>query len=289
MGSNVSLEHIQALTGENGTAPIRVAMDHVQVLLGPGAATDRTSLYQLQALFGPGAAAISAALYQIQVLVPVYEPPPVNVFPQLVGQGWNVVKRPIWGNSVATAASGLEVITGYYQWPIWEFELTWDILNDEQTPASTTASDFRNLIGFYNQMNGNLFKFAYQDPDDNMVVGGSLGFGDGSTQTFVLTRYFGGADFGLSEPIGLLNQSDSVAFNVYVAGTLISPSGYSVNTSQPLNQQLTFASAPAVGAAITVDMSWYFWCRFLDGQYDFEKFADKRWMQRKITLHSQRN
>jgi uncharacterized protein (TIGR02217 family) len=299
MAEYVSLVQLQAVLGGSGSGiSINVSMVQLQVVYGGIPPYDtaaylasviHVSMVQLQVVLGPGSSSVRAALVQLQVVLPVYEQPPVVIFPTLVGLGWNVVKRPIWGTSIATAASGGEVQTSYYQYPIWEFDLTYDILNDEQTLASTTASDFRTLIGFYNSMYGNLMKFAFQDPDDNTVVGQVIGTGDGVTKTFVLCRFFGLGTNGLLEPIGVLNQGVGVPFNVYVNGALQSESAYIVNTVQPVNQTITFVTAPAAGLPVAVDMSYYFWVRFLDGQYDFEKFTDVRWMLRKLTLHSQRH
>ena len=85
-------------------------------------------------------------------------------------------------------------------------------------------------------------------------------------------------------------------------GDLISPGAYVVSQGYPgacafsgvvaegLYQpcKLSFSSVPAAGMTITVDMSWYFWARFNDDYADFEKFADRYWLLRKITLDSLR-
>ena len=208
------------------------------------------------------------------------------VYPQLIGLGYNFVKRPIWGTSIATSATGAEVRTGFYPYPIWEFELTYEILNDAQTEQSSTASDLKTLMGFYLQTQGQLLPFCFQDPDDNTVIGGAIGEGNGTQTTWTITRFFGVGSTGLSEPVGIVNSA-AMTVNVYLNGTLQS-SGYSFNLGTPVNQQLIFTTPPGNSVYITMDFAFYYWVRFFDGQYDFEKFSALRWQQRKITLHSLR-
>ncbi len=49
---------------------------------------------------------------------------------------------------------------------------------------------------------------------------------------------------------------------------------------------VSFASAPAGGAAITADLSYYFPCRFVEDKCDFEKFMAGRYAVKKLTLES---
>jgi uncharacterized protein (TIGR02217 family) len=202
------------------------------------------------------------------------------VFPTLQGLGFSVIKRPVFYNAQAKSGSGYTVRVGYAQTPTWEWDLLWDYLPDNGTP-----SDLKNLMGFFLAMQGSLTPFCYQDPDDYTQLGIEIGTGNGSSTQFTLVRGTnpGSSNQGI-ENIGILNTA--ATFNVYLNSVLQSPSSYTVNTGLPYQQSITFASAPANGLIVSVDMSWYYWVHFKDDQYDFEKFLYQLWQQNKITLES---
>ena len=66
------------------------------------------------------------------------------------------------------------------------------------------------------------------------------------------------------------------------------PSTYDLLTTTPVNQQVRFHTAPASGQVVTVDMTYYYYVRFKDDHYDFEKFMNNLWSLQTITLMSQR-
>ena len=49
-------------------------------------------------------------------------------FPVLPGQSWSVHKKPTWSTIIAPHVSGREVRYANYQYPIWQFEATFDAL-----------------------------------------------------------------------------------------------------------------------------------------------------------------
>ena len=107
------------------------------------------------------------------------------------------------------------------------------------------------------------------------MTGQSLGVGDGATTVFQLVRAFG----GFIEPV----LAPNVVSAVYLAGVAQSPSSYSVN---PTTGLLTFTTAPASGAAITADFSYYFRCRFAEDTVDFEKFMAVLYRAQKLAFVS---
>jgi hypothetical protein len=107
--------------------------------------------------------------------------------------------------------------------------------------------------------------FLYIDPDDNTVVGQSIGTGNGATQSFVMGRTLG----GFNEPVAWVT---GIA-NVYLNGALQSPSTWLFTAPNSLG----FYTAPGAGVAISGDFSYAFQCRFLDDQMDFEEFMSSLW------------
>ncbi len=223
----------------------------------------------------------------VELLLSNYQVPMPQIYPTLIGLGYSAVKRPIWNTSVGTAASGREARAGMQTYPIYEWDLTYDVLSDSaQGINSTYNSDLKTLMGFYNSVAGGLYSFLFTDPDDCAVTGQMLGTGDGTTTNFTFVRAFGGGDGSTTEPVGYVNQSQTL--NIYVNGTLQSPTTYTILNATLYAQVVKFTTAPASGAAITADFSFYYGVRFKDDSYDFEKMMYRIWGLKKVTLRSVR-
>jgi uncharacterized protein (TIGR02217 family) len=192
------------------------------------------------------------------------------VFPALAGLGWSVKRSPVWKTRAQQAISGKETRLADWSYPAWHWDLTFDFLR--ATPA---AAEFQSLAGFFNHCQGAFGTFLYADADDNAVAGQALGTGDGATTTFQLIRAFG----GFIEPV----LAPNVVSAVYLAGVAQAPSSTSVDSTTGL---LTFTTAPASGAAIAADFSYYFRCRFAEDTLDFEKFMATLYRAQKLAFVS---
>jgi hypothetical protein len=207
---------------------------------------------------------------------------------QLPGLAYSVVKRPKFMNApVQPHASGREVRIGYAQYPLWEFELTYEFLFD--TPDKL---EYKTLLGFFLAAQGSLNGFLLRDPDDNAVAGQAFTTTDGGTQTYgPLVRSIGAAGFAGIEPVGSVDLTKP--FRLYRDTALVDPSdpiwGYSVATTTPVNQQITFtAAAPPAGHVLTLDMSFFYYVRFSDDSLDFEQFLHQIYTVNKVKLVSLR-
>lgn len=208
------------------------------------------------------------------------------VYPELL-VGFSVIKRPIGSWSVAQSTSGAEVRVNYWNAPIWEWDLTYEYLPDTDSRNGVTASDLKTLMGFYTSTSCGFLPFYFNDPDDNQVFNQPVGTGDGTTVSFNLYRTYGIDEYTTSEPVGCVNTNQP--FNVYLNGVLQVTNTYTLVTTTPVGSYIRFNTAPTPGALITCDMSYYYYVRFADPKYDFEKFMDKLWSTKKITLRSLRN
>lgn len=195
-----------------------------------------------------------------------------QIFPTLPGLGFNFNRSPIWSNMIQTATSGKEVAIAFWSYPKYMWELTYEVLRSDPSLA-----ELQSLMGFFNSRQGQFDTFLFNDLDDNSVVGASLGVGDGATTVFQLVRAYG----GFIEPMLAPNVITAVKVN----GT---PTGaYTVSAWGSANPgQITFTTAPANGAVITADYTFYWPCRFTDDTLTFNKFMNLLWSNDSVKFRS---
>lgn len=192
-------------------------------------------------------------------------------FPSLTGQGWSVHKRPTFSTRVASHVSGREARTPFYSAPLYEFELTFEGLDSAGAFPGLTANGLQSLMGLYLQCQGQFGTFLYSDPTDGAAAGQAIGTGDGTTTLFSMVRTLG----GFTEPVGWVLTSPAPV--IRDNGSVVASGLYTITSPNGANNALTFATAPAVGHAITADFSYAFQCRFVDDQNDFENFMQGLW------------
>jgi uncharacterized protein (TIGR02217 family) len=206
------------------------------------------------------------------------------VLPFLPGQAIAVTKAPQWSTQVVRTASGRERRTAYWPFPLWQFELQYEVVRHRPTQSELFA-----LWDFFNVMKGQYLPFLFVDPTDYQVptsvlldsagnpildstgalildgsgaaVGQGFGTGDGVTTSFQLTR----AINSFAEPI-------FSAFNPTILdnGALAATHSVSLGVA-------TFATAPAAGHALQWFGSFYFGCRFLQDDLGFEQIVQQLW------------
>lgn len=179
----------------------------------------------------------------------------------LPGLTFSVHKKPSFKTNIHEAASGKEVRNALQQFPRWEFNLSYEFLEDRS--AGTTS--LKTIMGFFMTCQGSFAAWLFKDPDDYLVESGLCGVADGAITSFPFLRSMG----GFYEQIGQVDESNTI--NIYVDGVLQDPGDYTLN-----GNEFIFDVAPASGD-VTADFQFYFVCRFLEDQLDFEKFMDKLW------------
>ena len=213
------------------------------------------------------------------------------LYPELIGLGFNFTRRPKGSTSVQPHVSGREIRVGYWTYPLYEWDLTYEVLRDfERDPASYTdpsviQSELKRLEGFFLAVQGSLTAFDFKDPDDNNVIGQTIATTDGIAASYLVVRTYGDVGYGaaVTETVG-----DIASINVYLNGVLQTyATDYSL-TGGPVAWSITFASPPSAGQALTADIGYYFYVRFQKDTLDFEKFFNLYWMVKKITLVSLR-
>src|SRR5579875_1711002 len=197
-----------------------------------------------------------------------------QIFPSLLGLGWGCKRTPLWKTRVQEVVSGKETRVAYWSFPRWQWELTFDFLRQPSSAGSSDA-EFAALAGFFNARQGQFDTFLYQDPDDNAVAGQGIAVGDGSTVSFPLVRAFG----TVVEPI----LAPNIVSGVYVGGVPVPGSGFTVSRWGSASPgTITFTTAPASGAVVSADFSYYFPCRFTADDLTFEKFMAQLYSAKKV-------
>ncbi|MCI4680172.1 glycoside hydrolase TIM-barrel-like domain-containing protein [Rhodoblastus acidophilus] len=211
------------------------------------------------------------------VAIPAPDAPPgpgaYATFPTLSGEAWSAHYKPRFSTRTAAKASGRETPAAVFASPLWDIELRFDVLR-----SATAFSEMQEVLAFADEVAGQGAPFLFAPPGSlGVYFGASLGSGDGATRAFVLSRAIG----GYVERVQALIGSPTV----YVDGVALGPSAYSVSV---LPATITFATAPAAGAALTIDFSVAHLARFSDDTEDLEQIMSGLWQAGAIRLETVR-
>jgi uncharacterized protein (TIGR02217 family) len=187
-----------------------------------------------------------------------------EIFPALPGVRWGRPWRPDFGATIIQrSVSGNEARVQLQSYPLWEMELAYDVLR-----ADAATLELQKVLGFFLRHGGDYESWLFDNPDDRTAAAGqALGTGTGTQVQFQLARRYGFGAWFATEPVQNVGTLGTVRVNG-AAQTL------GVNFTVNATGLITFASAPANGAAITWDPgTFYYRCRFAVAQLDLEKFA----------------
>lgn len=194
-------------------------------------------------------------------------------FPTLIGQTWEVKKRPMFSTIVQRTASGKEIRSALMSYPLWQWELSYDLLRGDAVNA-----ELQNIVGFFEQMLGSATAFNYTDPTDNSVTAQAIGYGNGVATQFQLVRTLG----GFVEPI----QNVNAITGIYDNGSPVTQGSgagkYTINSTG----LVTFGTAPADTHALTWTGSYFFLCRFLEDLIETNNFMYNLFELQKIGFQS---
>jgi uncharacterized protein (TIGR02217 family) len=187
------------------------------------------------------------------------------------GISWSFTKSPEWSTISQRSASGRETRIAVMAYPLWNFELTYQLLRSD-----AAHNELQVLLDFYNARQGSFDDFLFDEsftPDDS-VTAMNFGTGDGSTTVFQLTRKMPGGGF----PELVANNNS--APQIFVNGVL-----KTLGTDYTISSGLvTFTSAPGNTLPLTWTGTYYFRCRFQEDTYDFDEFMYQFFELKKLTL-----
>lgn len=278
MAGRVSQEVAEALA--NATSNARVSQEVAEALT---IATPKARVSQevVEALADATPKARVTGLY-LEILVPNIEVFMPLVYPQIPQWTYSVKWAPkAWNMPTQTMTTGAKLDLALANTITHTFELTYQILRDTWNVAGT---EFRTMGGFFGAMLGNAGRFLFPWKDDNQVQNQFIATTDGVNHTWTLQRTFGLGEYSFTEPVGYVDLTQP--FVAYLNGVRQNASLYSVVQTQPGLQQIEFAGTPTTGQTLTVDMSYFYYCRLPDDNLSFEQFMNKLWTLKKIQIES---
>lgn len=222
----------EPLTG--GNSRVRLPYVGAEPLTG-GNSVVRCALIGLEVIYrvpeeGPVATAV----------LPVFSPikAPLIAAP-LPGLTWSAHKKPMFRTMVNSAVSGKEIRTARMQYPIYQFELTFEFLDsrDNKTQLET-------LMGFFMTQLGSWGSWLFQDWTDYKLRGQQIGVADGGTTGFTVVRTMG----GFTDPVGQIDLSqlfNFVAADVNPTTNVVSVPAHGLETGYGPVQLTTAGTLPA--------------------------------------------
>jgi uncharacterized protein (TIGR02217 family) len=202
-----------------------------------------------------------------------------EVFPSLPGLKWNQGKTPVFSTLIQIAASGRESRTPLYVYPLYEFDLSYEILRDD-----TAHNELKSLASFYLRMGGADDDFLYIDPSDNYTLNSLIGVGDGNNNSFQMVRSYG----GFIEPrYDIQSSNNQIPIVISVNGNTQANNSYSINYLR--SGILTFNTNPI--GVITANFSYYYRVRFLEycvGGSAFSQFMKNLWEAKSVSFSTVR-
>lgn len=234
---------------------------------------------EVQAVNSAGSSAFCSPVTARTISVGGYGPIPV--FPTLP-ESFPVKVSPVMDTITGTTKSLREMRVAQQQFPLWDIELCFEELRDQtqnQTPFSAFSgfTQFEALCQTWLMMYGQAGVFLFDAPWDDSRTGQQIGTGDGATTTFVIYRTWGTGSTAVALPVGCVNNIAQVQIN----GATVSSSTYSI-----VLNKITFTTPPGNSLAITLTFSFYYLCRFVEDEQDYEEFMQNRWTVKSLKFRA---
>lgn len=193
-----------------------------------------------------------------------------DVFPALPGLKWGVTRTPVWSTKVQTSASGRELRANYWSYPVWRYSLSYEVLR-----AHAAYQELQRLVGFFNARRGQFDTFLYDDPTDNAATDQPLGVVRAGVNQYKLVRTYG----GWVEPVHAPKPGIVLKAN----GAVLTPgTQYTMGD----NGVITLSGGASIGQALTWTGGFYWRCRFIQDQTDFEHFLQRLWSARRVEFQT---
>jgi uncharacterized protein (TIGR02217 family) len=192
------------------------------------------------------------------------------ILPTLPGLTFPVNRTPMWSTKVQTSISGKETRLGLWSYPIWQYDVGYDLLRSDSVNL-----ELQTLANFYNARQGSFDDWLFNDPDDNTAALAPFGIGDGTTTVFQLARPLVTA--GVTEPVRAVNTITQVR----KAG--VATGAYTLNSNTGV---ITFTTAPAAGNVLDWSGTFYWRCRFMDDTFNLSKFMNTFWEAKSLKFQT---
>jgi uncharacterized protein (TIGR02217 family) len=213
------------------------------------------------------------------------------VFPVMPGQAIEVSKAPLWNTTVKTSKSGRDFATPNWSYPLWVFDLSFNVLRHRPSNDELSA-----LWTFFNTIQGRNQVFLFMDPTDYISPGitdqftGGFATGDGSTTVFQVFRFLlSGYGQGGSVPV-TPNQVVEPCYAPFGMTLTVNGSPVVLGTDFTIGPHglITFTAAPSPGAVIAWEGDFYFGCRMLQDDLTADQIVNQLWSGKSLKFRSQR-
>src|SRR5689334_14917389 len=97
---------------------------------------------------------------------------PLPTFPSLPGIGYPAKRSPVWQTEPQDALSGKRIRVQRFSFPIYRYELPIDFVRND-----AGHTEWQQLQGFINSVQGSTLLWQYDDPDDDSVTAQQFGQG----------------------------------------------------------------------------------------------------------------
>lgn len=239
--------------------------------------------FQVSAINAVGASSFTATVSNATT----YAYGPIPIFPTLP-IGFPLKMSPVLDTIVGTTKSLREMRVAQRRFPLWDFEILFEELRDQtqnQTPYAPFAGyqQFETLVQTWLMMYGQTNVFAFDCPWDDSRSNQFIANGDGSTVSFPIVRTWGVGSTATLQPVGIVNSVTQVQVN----GVTVPSSNYYINRNTIVFQDSGGGNhPPGNGLAITMTFSYYYLCRFVEDEQDYEEFAKNRWSVKSLKFRS---
>lgn len=202
---------------------------------------------------------------------------PIPLFPALP-YGFPVKVTPMMATIIGTNPSARETRRNMQDVALWEIEILFEELRD-QTQNVVPDSNFlgftqyMQLVQLWLTMYGQGGQFAFDAPWDNSREDQVIATGDGFTNVFTIVRTWGQDPNSITEPVGLTNE----VFDVSWDGVTVNPADYQIIRNKIYFIVGGLPFPPPVDTVVTMTFSYYYVCRFIENNQDFEEFSLGRW------------
>ena len=197
---------------------------------------------------------------------------PIPVFPPLPA-GFPVKLSVVMDTTLGTTKSLREMRVAQQTFPLWDLELPFEELLD-QTQNQILYSPFmgfqqyEELVQTFLMMYGQTGIFAFNAPWDYSRTDQYIAIGDGITMDFPIFRTWATGSVATAAPIGMVDTVTNVKLN----GAVVDPTLYVLSRSY-----IHFSTPPTNGETITMTLSFYYLCRFVADEQDYDEFSKNRW------------
>lgn len=278
---NARASQVVAEVSAEGTPAARASQIVAEVSAGGTPSARASQVTAEVSAFGSPKARISQIVIEFWVQNLQVTMPPI--YPDLPGRTFPTIVRPKFFNLGVKTATGASIDKQLAASPLWEFDLTYSALRNGFMWREG-SNEYATLLGFMLSLNGSSGRFLFPVEWDRSVTGQFVATTDGTTTVFTLNRTFGRGALSGTEPVGYVDTVQP--FNVYLDGVLQDHTTYQLIQTTPAQQQLKTLSTIASGHTLTVDMSYYYYCKFQDDQYDFEEMMRDLFTLKKVTIES---